>query len=90
MADYANYRQIPSLIASRRPFEGNTMDGRWEGDIYRVWSYSTVIAEYQNGVWYLNTRKYSVTTSRQQNLIVRAISSAFTKDFEEHGWSQWV
>lgn len=37
----------------------------------KLYNYSTVIAIRKNGIIYLNAKKYSQTTSRNQNLIRR-------------------
>lgn len=42
---------------------------------YEVWSYGTMIAEYYDGVWYINDTTYSITTSQQQQEVRWAISS---------------
>lgn len=78
----ANYREISELLATLTPFKGNSCHATKEVTRtrmeYRVYSYSTLIAE---AVWdgsegelekFLNERKYSVTTSRLQNLIRKA------------------
>ena len=44
-----------------------------QGDMF--YSYSTPIAFYTNGMFKLNKRKYSVTTSRLQNILRCAIPS---------------
>ena len=75
-----NYKDIEGLLATHTPFkhahsmraEGNVATG---GD-YRVYSYSTLIATYINGEWSLNENKYSVTTSKQQNILRRVIARA--------------
>lgn len=75
----ATYKTIPSLIATRTPFTHGSAhafidtDGR-----YRVFSYSTEIAHslspFNDGVHvnHLNEAKYSMTTSRLQNIIRKA------------------
>lgn len=43
---------------------------------YVVYSYSTPIAWHTLGGWYVVSQKFSVTTSRHQNLIKRVISDS--------------
>lgn len=69
---YSNYTQIKSAIANRQEFTGNSCAGRWlDKSEYVVFSYSTLIYsdDLITGKKTLNARKYSVTTSRLQNLI---------------------
>lgn len=75
---YSNYSQIKSAIANRQEFTGNSCAGRWlDRSEYVVFSYSTLIYsdDLMTGNKTLNARKYSVTTSRLQNLI-RAVIGA--------------
>ena len=47
------------------------------GGLYVVYSYRTPIAWHNNhGAWYLVSQKFSVTTSKHQNLIKRAIADS--------------
>jgi len=70
-----NYTQIEeSLIPRRIPFKhGNSMSAVLNGDTYRIYSYSTLIATYsfEWDTWWVDPNKYSKTTSRQQALIRR-------------------
>ncbi len=76
-----NYKEIETLLALKENFKhGYSMSGqrvasslRDLADEYVVWSYRTVIARYNfaNGEWWINENKYSVTTSKQQNIIKR-------------------
>ena len=81
-----NYRQIAAMLASGdyQTFEGNTMRGMWitrnygagVNPVFRVWSYNTVIGEYDPTVgWQLNLTKYSVTTSKHQGYLSRAVGA---------------
>jgi len=69
-----NYRTIATKLANRESFEGNSLRAYWAGSDYRVMSYSTMIAAYMadTETKWLNETKYSVTTSRHQNLIRKA------------------
>lgn len=68
-----NYKTIEQKLKTLTPFKGNSLTAYWEGELYKVISYSTLIAStHSNGTFSVATRKYSVTTSRHQNLIKRA------------------
>ena len=73
-----NYKEIPDLIRNKVDFVHSHSMSAYKSALftkYIVLSYTTVIAEYDWSVgrWtYFNERKYSVTTSKQQN-IIRAI-----------------
>lgn len=75
---YSNYSDIKRAIANRQEFTGNSCAGRWlDKSEYVVFSYSTLIYsdDLMTGKKTLNARKYSVTTSRLQNLIRRVIGA---------------
>jgi TRAP-type C4-dicarboxylate transport system substrate-binding protein len=68
-----NYKTIQQKLRNREPFKGNSLTAYWEGQVYKVVSYSTLIAEIGNmGNILISDRKYSVTTSKHQNIIRRA------------------
>lgn len=77
-----NYKTIATKLSNLESFWGNSMSAQfvksWGTATYSVYSYSTLIAEKtwdgSEGEWhtYLNDTKFSVTTSRHQNLIRRA------------------
>ena len=68
-----NYKTIATKLANRESFRGNSLNAYWIGEVYKVISYNTLIAEVGNmGNILLNENKYSVTTSRHQNLIRKA------------------
>ena len=45
-------------------------------DFYAIYSYSTPIAWYSNGQWTIPDVYYSVTTTRHQNIVRKAILDA--------------
>jgi len=60
-------------------FTGNTMSGTWEVrdglPIYFIRSYRAIIGFYRADIgWELSTEKYSVTTSKHQNYLRRAVA----------------
>ena len=56
---------------------------RQNGDAWELVNYSTPLMRYQNGVYYINTKKYSVTTSKIQTYINRYINDNFTTEIVE-------
>lgn len=80
----ATYATIPALLADLTPFKHGSCHATKEVTRtrmeYRVYSYNTLIA---TAVWdgsegelekFLNEQKYSMTTSRLQNIIRKAWS----------------
>lgn len=74
-----SYKEIEQRLRDLEPFRGNSLHAMKNLDLgcLEVYSYSTLIARAwpRNGaiaVTFWNDRKYSVTTSRHQNLIRRA------------------
>ncbi len=72
-----NYTDIEQAIRNSEPLKHNgTMTGYLAEDagLYVIESYSTVIyrEHLETGSKWLNPKKYSTTTSRQQNIIRRA------------------
>ena len=74
MGRVSSYREIggpTGHLANLRQFTGNTMRGTWNCDsVYVVFSYSTEIARVSPEMEApeVPERKYSSTTSKQQNL----------------------
>lgn len=74
-----NYKTIEQKLRNLEPFRGNTMTAVWnenKGGL-DVYSYNTCIGQALriNGqivIDYFNRDKYSVTTSKHQNIIRRA------------------
>ena len=68
---YSNYQEMRLAIQNLAPFKGNSVQGIWEGSMYLVYSYSTVILEVDDktGEYRFNSKKYSRTTSRLQSII---------------------
>lgn len=71
---HPNYRQIEQMLTSHTPFiHGHSMSAERTAEAYIIYSYDTEIARYSfaDGEWTLNPRRYSVTTSKQQNIVRR-------------------
>jgi hypothetical protein len=68
-----NYKKLrDEILPLKENFKhGHSMTGQRDGDTYKVYSYSTLIASYDllNGTWWINPNKYSQTTSKQQTII---------------------
>lgn len=77
-----NREVVISAIKSRTPFQvGNphwspvgkySFRGELDGKVYRIWSYDIEIANF-NKEWWLNDKRYKVTTSRHMALVKEAI-----------------
>lgn len=71
----ATYPQIKIALEEHASFEGNSCHAyRDAGGVYRVISYRTEVANYNlnTGEAWIDSTKYSVTTSKLQNIIRRA------------------
>lgn len=80
-----NYKDVESSLEMLETFRhGASMKATREGALYRVFSYDTEIARFNEieGVWYVNPNKYSVTTSKQQNLVKRVIANLDYQSYE--------
>ena len=76
-----NYKEVQSLIEARKPFKhAHSMRAEITDTHYNIYSYSTLIAsfDFEMCEWWMNEKKYSVTTSKQQNLIRRAAGIAYS------------
>lgn len=75
MTIVANAKAVDK-IRECEPFtnHGGTFTGRYVGTDYVVYSYATEIARYDGVMWTVVARKYSVTTSRHQNIVLRAVN----------------
>ena len=72
---YTSYQNAETRITNRETFSGNSMRGDWNysDTEYVVYSYRTPIAYIRYNQAFLNVRKFSTTTSRQQNIVRRAV-----------------
>lgn len=76
-----NYNTIERyFIPNLKEFDNkNSMSAVWvtspDGErVYQIYSYKTLIASVREDTAYLTESKYSVTTSKQQNLIYRCFN----------------
>ena len=78
--------EAPRYITFCVPFKTATRNfsGRGNYEHYEVYSYSTLIAEFYEGVWYLNDTTYSVTTSKHQTFVRWALSNDVLNDRSIH------
>lgn len=73
---YINYKAMREAIKNRQEFNGNSVTAEIEEltGSYLVKSYNTIILEIlPNGVLGFNNKRYSVTTSKLQNLIIDSL-----------------
>lgn len=69
----ANYKTVEQALRDRLPFEHSTMSGEWFEGVFTVKSYSTVVARIDDvGERWINSLRYSQTTSRHLGIIRRA------------------
>jgi hypothetical protein len=69
--DMQSYKEIEQRLDTLTPFKGNSMSGVWHGNTFIVYSYKTPIGYSSLSGFAIEERKYSVTTSRHQNLLRR-------------------
>lgn len=81
----ATYRDIAGLLERRAPFTGNSMSAHYDGEVYVVMSYRTVIAKADHRGHWVTREDYSVTTSRHKNLCRAYLPGEFVprETFEE-------
>lgn len=69
----ATYATMPALIATKTPFVHGSCHAYIDTDgEYRIVSYSTLIAQTISGSYWIDNRKFSMTTSRLQNIVRKA------------------
>lgn len=85
--NYKTYKEIPAAITNQEGFEGNSVKGFNAGSWYYVYSYDTIMAiVLANGAGVvLNTRYYSPTTSKIQNILRRLYADAKVYEVEPAG-----
>ena len=67
-----NYKVIEQKLANLEEFNGNSLRGYWFDGVYQVISYYTLVATSSPDKKWVTSNKYSVTTSKQCNIIKRA------------------
>jgi hypothetical protein len=75
--------KTPELIANKKEFNASELTATNDGIIYRVWSFRTVIAQYDliDKVWIINNTRYSMHTAKHQSFVKRAFSHS---DYEHN------
>ena len=74
--NYFNFNQAKS--SNNNLWTRYNYNNEWE-----LVNYSTPLVRYSNGVYYINTKKYSTTTSKIQTYINRYIENNFTSEIVE-------
>jgi hypothetical protein len=76
MGKRINRKQALEAIKRREEFTSHTGNfrARWIGEQYMVYSYRVCIADFTDGVWGVDTTRWSNTTSRHQGIVRRAIA----------------
>lgn len=68
------------LIAKCLDFKGNSLYAETIDNLYIVYSYGKhfpiAVYNFDTKIWYINTDKYSTTTSRHQSIVKQAIAIA--------------
>lgn len=67
-----NYKVIEKKLAWLEEFKGNSLRGYWFDGEYQVISYYTLVATVKGSEKWVTSNKYSVTTTKQCNIIKRA------------------
>ena len=72
---YKNYSDMPRALETKQTFRGNSVNAFIDADqCYTVYSYNTIIYQDGNGSEpFFNNAYFSVTTSRLQNMLIRAL-----------------
>ena len=63
-------QECREFVQERKPFKASNLDGRQVGKLYVVYSYAwypLFVYDTISCVWYENTTKYSVSTTRQKS-----------------------
>ena len=79
-----NYKDVERALERLEPFKhgysmsASIVTNECGESFYCVYSYTTLIASYDLRMqdWWINEEKYSVTTSKQQNMVCRVASRA--------------
>lgn len=68
----------PEYISRKEDFQGCRMFAFTDPNgVYRVFSYNTVIGQYEDGVWFLNARRYSPSTGKHHNYLRRGMPVSY-------------
>jgi hypothetical protein len=71
-------KQAVKLISEGIDFKGNSLYAETIDNLYIVYSYGKhfpiAVYNFDTKIWYINTDKYSVTTSKHQSIVKQAIA----------------
>lgn len=71
---YTPLRDVPTKVANREPFQGNSISAIKNRNTYTVFSYWTAIARVdEQGRELITNHKYSVTTSKHTSAVRRGM-----------------
>ena len=77
-----NYRELEYAVSHQDSYTHGSSHATWEhnsqtgDDTYKVWSYNTLMLTIVNDeIVFYNSKKYSTTTSRLQNIIKRCFNN---------------
>ena len=78
-------RNLPNHIMTNEPFNGSSVSAKLVDGAYNVYSYSTIMASFNNGVliWFDDTT-YSNTTAKLQHLIRAEYMNGIAKTHQVH------
>lgn len=82
-----NYKVIENKLRNLEPFNGNSLRAFWDERGYNVVSYYTLIATANGTEREVDSRRYSVTTSKHQSLIRRAWGFSPLPKASERAWA---
>lgn len=80
-------KEAKNYVVDGEAFKASNLQSFKYDNAYEVYSYSTKMAVFDKklGYWFLNKRKYSVTTSRQMKPIFEAIKNQYQNVIEING-----
>lgn len=71
---HSNYKEIQTHLKYKQEFTHGSCGAEYENGTYRVYSYNTLIAVFKDSkCTYFNEDKFSMTTSRLQNMIRKVL-----------------
>ena len=87
MAKKIANRDARNYVAGCKEFKGNNLFGEKRGQLYIVYSYGyhwpLFVCDMHNQVWYENTNKYSVSTSKHKNQTHPCVNTIVWQNVQE-------